>query len=88
VVKLLRKHNISGKFVQNQYWRANFELIFALGTIRGTKIDQDRDLFSCINASGIVGEEQKFPSSPATAKITKVGLKLHFGWAHAHPGIA
>ena len=33
-----------------------------------------------------VGEERKFPSSPATAKITKVGLQLHFGWAHAHPG--
>jgi hypothetical protein len=31
-------------------------------------------------------EERKFPSSPATAKITKVGLQLHFGWAHAHPG--
>ena len=30
--------------------------------------------------------EWKFPSSPATAKITKVGLQLHFGWAHAHPG--
>ena len=33
-----------------------------------------------------LGEERKFPSSPATAKITKVGLQLHFGWAHAHPG--
>ncbi len=31
-------------------------------------------------------EERKFPSSPSTAKITKVGLQLHFGWAHAHPG--
>ncbi len=35
---------------------------------------------------GVVREERKFPSSPATAKITKVGLQLHFGWAHAHPG--
>jgi hypothetical protein len=30
------------------------------------------------------GEEQKFPSS--CAKITKVGLQLHFGWATVHPG--
>jgi hypothetical protein len=35
---------------------------------------------------GEEGEERKFPSSPATAKITKVGIQLHFGWAHAHPG--
>jgi len=36
--------------------------------------------------TNLVGEERKFPSSPATAKITKVGIQLHFGWAHAHPG--
>ena len=34
----------------------------------------------------LLREERKFPSSPATAKITKVGLQLYFGWAHAHPG--
>ena len=34
----------------------------------------------------VLWEERKFPSSPATAKITKVGIQLHFGWAHAHPG--
>jgi hypothetical protein len=31
-----------------------------------------------------VGAEISF--FPATAKITKVGIQLHFGWAHAHPG--
>ncbi len=37
-------------------------------------------------STGLQGEERKIPSSPATAKITKVGLQLHFGGAHAHPG--
>ena len=38
------------------------------------------------NYGTYVGEERNFSSSPATAKITKVGLQLHFGWAHVHPG--
>jgi hypothetical protein len=43
--------------------------------------------FKCaLKLGDFVGEERKFPSSPATAKITKVGLQLHFGWAHVHPG--
>ncbi len=35
----------------------------------------------------LLREGRKYPSSPATAIFfTKVGLQLHFGWAHAHPG--
>ena len=35
-----------------------------------------------ISSAGVVGEERKFPSSPATAKIS--GPQLHFGWAPVH----
>ncbi len=37
--------------------------------------------------TNLVGEERKFPSSPATAKITKVGIQLHFG-AHCPKRLA
>ena len=32
-----------------------------------------------------LGEERKFPSSPALQKLLS-GPQLHFGWGHAHPG--
>ena len=54
--------------------------------LRESRICEIDFVLKKISAENQSREGRKFPSSPATAKITKVGLQLHFGWAHAHPG--
>ena len=78
--ELMRKQDISGKFLHNQYWQANFEPICTWNNVCTTKNDRDRYLFLSFNATGGMGSggNEKLPPR----RIPRVGIVRVFHW---HP---